>query len=93
MGERTLDSSQIEAALVDPSAVFEDPSDVVRSLGASNAEKIKILHRWEYDVREEEVAQEENMRGELRVTLSQVLDALNALGAGPDHRHPSPAKQ
>jgi len=93
MAARTLDPDQIAAALIDPSALFEVPADVVRSRGASNDEKVRILHRWEYDVREEEVAQEENMRGELRVTLSQVLDALNALGAGPDHRHPSPAKQ
>ena len=93
MAVKTLDKSMIDAALLDPSVVFDCPVDVVLARGASDAEKIRILHRWEYDIREEEVAQEENMPGELPVRLSHVLDALKALGAGPDHRHPSPAKQ
>jgi hypothetical protein len=93
MAVKTLDKPMIDAALLDPSVVFDCPADVVSARGASDAEKVRILHRWEYDIREEEVAQEENMPGELPVRLSQVLDALTALGAGPDHRHPSPAKQ
>lgn len=93
MAAKTLDPDQIQAALVDPSALFSTPADVVEALGVSNADKVRILHRWEYDVREEEVAQEENMPGELQVKLSQVLDALAALGSGSDHRHPSPSKQ
>jgi len=93
MTTRILDSNLIEVALLDPSTVFACPVDVVSAMGVSHADKIRILHRWEYDVREEEVAQEENMAGDLPVTLSHVLDALRMLGAGPDHRHPSPAKQ
>jgi len=93
MTAQTLNAEQIKAALLDPSRVFACPVDVVSALGISDSEKIRILRRWEYDVREEEVAQEENMSGDLPVTLSHVLDALMALGAGPDHRHPSPNKQ
>ncbi len=93
MNARTLDADRIRAALLDPSSVFECPVDVAMALGVSHAEKIRILRRWEYDVREEEVAQEENMPGDLPVTLKDVLDALGKLGAGPDHRHDSPAKQ
>ncbi|MCJ2181022.1 hypothetical protein [Novosphingobium album (ex Hu et al. 2023)] len=90
---RNLDAEQVKAALLDPSVVFERPADVVSAPGISGAEKIKILHRWEYDVREEEVAQEENMSGDLPVTLSDVLEALKELGSGPAHGYPSPSKQ
>ncbi len=92
-GARRLDEGQIERALLDPSTVFACPRDVVASSGISDAQKIEMLRRWEYDVREEEVAQEENMAGDMPVTLSHVLDALNQLGAHPGHDHPSPAKQ
>ena len=69
MAVKTLDKSMIDAALLDPSVVFDCPVDVVLARGASDAEKIRILHRWEYDIREEEVAQEENMPGELHAHL------------------------
>ncbi|MBD3773129.1 MAG: hypothetical protein IE921_06065 [Rhodobacteraceae bacterium] len=88
-----LKEEKIKTALVDPSAVFEHPVDVVTALGITDAVKIEILRRWEYDVREEEVAQGENMAGELPVMLSDVLDALHRLGAHADHGHSSPSKQ
>ena len=55
--------------------------------------KVEILRRWEYDVREQEVAEEENMTGALPVRLSHVLDALNMLHVPPGQIHPSPTKQ
>ncbi len=93
MAERTVREEEIKAALLDPSIVFACPRDVVAALGVSDAQKIEILRRWEYDVREEEVAQEENMAGDLPVALSDVLDALNRLGSHPDDEHHSPTKQ
>lgn len=93
MTERTLQEEQIAAALLDPSIVFACPGDVVAARGLTSAQKMEILRRWEYDVREEEVAQEENMSGNLPVTLSHVLDALNCLGASPENEHHSPTKQ
>lgn len=93
MAQRALREEQVKAALRDPSTIFACPSDVVAALGVSDAQKIEILRRWEYDVREEEVAQEENMSGDLPVTLSHVLDALHRLGAHPDEEHHSPTKQ
>lgn len=93
MTAKRSDADLMKAALVDPSRVFDCPRDVVSASGIPDAEKVRILHRWEYDVREEEVAQEENMKGPLTVTLIDVLDALHALGAGPDDRHPAPVKQ
>lgn len=93
MAERTLSEEEIAAALQDPSIVFACPNDVVVVHGVTSAQKVDILRRWEYDVREEEVAQEENMAGNLPVTLSHVLDALNRLGGGSHDEHHPPTKQ
>jgi len=93
MTERIMRDEEIAAALLDPSMVFACPSDVVAARGLTSTQKMEILQRWEYDVREEEVAQEENMSGNLPVTLSHVLDALNRLGAGKENEHRSPTKQ
>lgn len=93
MVRKILTAEECDNALLDPSAVFSCPADVLGIEGVADSCKVEILRRWEYDVREEEVAQEENMSGDLPVTLSHVLDALNMLGARPSHKHPSPAKQ
>jgi hypothetical protein len=53
----------VEKALLDPSLVFKTTEEVLASNELSREQKIKILHRWEYDVRELEVAEEEGMRG------------------------------
>jgi len=45
--------------------------------------KVEMLHQWELDLREEMVAEEENMATNepSTVTLDEVLDALRSLGA------------
>ena len=93
MATKVLTAEEREKALLDPSAVFACPADVLGIEGVADSYKVEVLRRWEYDVREEEVAQEENMSGDLPVSLSHVLDALNRLRISPSHEHPSPAKQ
>ena len=82
----------VEKALVDPGSVFKTPGDVVASNELSREQKIKILHRWEFDVRELQVAAEEGMEGPQPVTLDAVLRALNALGAPADTERFAPTK-
>lgn len=53
----------LDQALLDPTSVFSRPEDVVREVDLSRLDKIRILKRWEYDARELEVADEENMGG------------------------------
>lgn len=69
-------------ALVDPTRVFASPKEVLLSQVLSNDQKIKILKRWESDLREILVAQEENMQGkDVLDIFEQVREALHALDA------------
>src|SRR5262247_1065003 len=66
----------VEKALLDPGLVFKTPGEVLANNELTRAQKIEILRRWEYDVRELQVADEEGMEGPEPVTLDAVLDAL-----------------
>jgi hypothetical protein len=83
----------IDKALVDPALVFKAPEEVVADNELSREQKIKILQRWEYDVRELQVAEEEGMEGPQPVTLDVVLRALRALGTPADTERSAPTKQ
>ena len=85
----------VKKALLNPSAVFERPEEIVQSNELSRDQKIEILGRWEYDVRQLQVADEESMTAPRPepVTLDAVLKALRALGAPADVEHSAPTKQ
>lgn len=82
----------IEKALLDPALIFKNPGEVLQNQELSRSQKIEILKRWEYDVRELQVAEEESMRGPQSVTLDTVLNALRSLGAETKERS-APTKQ
>ena len=83
----------VEKALLDPALVFKTPEEVLADNELSREQKIKILRRWEYDVRELQVAEEEGMEGPQPVMLDVVLRALRALGAPADTERSAPTKQ
>ncbi len=83
----------VEKALVDPALVFKTPEEVVTNRELSREQKIKILHRWEYDARELQVAEEEGMEGPQPVTLEAVLRALSSLVAPGNTERSAPTKQ
>ena len=83
----------VEKALLDPGLVFKTPGEGLANNELTRAQKIEILRRWEYDVRELQVADEEGMEGPEPVTLDTVLDALRTLGAPEDTEHSAPTKQ
>ena len=83
----------VEKALLDPGLVFKTPGEVLANNELTRAQKIEILRRWEYDVRELQVADEEGMEGPEPVTLDAVLDALRTLGAPKDTENSAPTKQ
>jgi hypothetical protein len=85
----------VKKALTDPSAVFKKPQEVIETDGLSREQKIEILRRWEYDVRELQVADEEGMApvDPQPVVLDSILNALRTLGAPADIERSAPTKQ
>ena len=83
----------IEKAILVPHNFFATPKDVIQSENLSRDQKIKILRSWEYDARELEVAEEENMVGAEEAILDQIIFALRSLDAEYNLDHTSPTKQ
>ena len=73
------DRVDLNRAMLNPSAVFLRPEDVVERDDLTREQKIEVLRRWEYDARQLDVAEEENMGGEGQDMLYRVLKALEAL--------------
>ncbi len=83
----------VKKAMLDPTMVFEDPQDVVATDELTRDQKIEILHRWEYDARELEVAEEEAGMAVLRPEMFDlVVQALHTLGVERDTEHTPPTK-
>lgn len=85
----------IEKALLNPVAIFKTPQQVIDTNDLSREQKIEVLRRWEYDVREIQVLDDESTTAKetQAVTLDSVLTALRSLGAPVDVEHTAPTKQ
>jgi hypothetical protein len=81
--------------LGDPSIIFKRPQEVVEKSDLSRDQKIEILRRWEYDLRELQVADEEGMPAAdaPAVSLDAVLNALRSLGETSESERSAPTKQ
>jgi hypothetical protein len=80
-------------ALLDPTAVFHSPDDVLQRHDLSREQKIEILRRWEYDARALQVAEDESMlASQPQPPLEQVLLALRKLGVEFDPQSSAPTK-
>jgi hypothetical protein len=90
VAQMTIDLDQ---AMLDPTAVFQAPEDVLTQADLSREHKIDLLRRWEYDARELEVAEEEGMPASQPALLERILQALHALGAWGDPDRVAPTKQ
>jgi hypothetical protein len=83
----------VKKAMLDPTMVFEDPKEVVANDELTRDQKIEILHRWEYDAHQLEVAEEEAGMGVRRPEmLDRVFRALHTLGVERDTEHTPPTK-
>jgi outer membrane lipoprotein SlyB len=74
-------AGDLERALLDPTAVFKFPEEVLQRTDLSHGQKAAILRRWAYDARELEVAEDEGMRDGEPDLLDRVLRALDELKA------------
>ncbi len=87
------DAIDLSKAMLDPTAVFRGPEDVLQRAELTRAQKIEILRRWKFDALELQVAEEENMGSEQPSDiLDRVLQALHALNASPGSEHSPPTK-
>jgi hypothetical protein len=77
--EASPQAGDLERALLDPTAVFRAPEQVLERDDLSNEQKAAILRRWAYDARELEVAEDEGMRDGEPDLLDRVLHTLNEL--------------
>ena len=83
----------VNKAMLDPLTVFKDPKEVVANEELTRDQKIEILHRWEYDARQLEVAEEEaGMASDHPETFDLVVEALHTLGVERDTEHTPPTK-
>ena len=82
-----------EKAILNPGSEFTCSKDVLKQQTITREQKIKILRRWEYDARELEVAEEENMCGGPPSMLSDILTALHRLDSEIDPEYSPPTKQ
>ncbi len=85
--------NRYEKARLDPTSVYRNPAQVLDDGSLSDEQKISILRRWEYDARELEVAEEENMGGDKPDLLDEVMQTLHTLHATIDTEHTPPTKQ
>lgn len=76
MPPRNLD---LDRALLDPSAVFRAPEEVIQHPALTRHQKIEILRRWAYDATELLIADDENMPPGEEPLLDRIHQALDTL--------------
>jgi len=85
-----------ELAKIDPSKIFNHPSEILADDTLTRDDKIDILHRWAYDEREMSVAEEENMLNHSNHQYN-ILDEINKclleLGVDSTKAEHPPTKQ
>ena len=76
-----MQNIDIEKVIYNPASIFKTPYEVLTTeFPLSKAQKIELLERWAYDVREREVAESENMHSESEVDiLDDILVVLGKL--------------
>ena len=80
-------------ALLNPTRIFSEPQDVVANKTLSDDQKIEILHRWEYDAHELEVAEDEaGMTVRRPEMFDLVVEALHSIGVQRDTEHTPPTQ-
>jgi hypothetical protein len=90
--------NRFSKVLGDVSREFDEPRDIVISNDLSLEQKIKLLREWEIDLRELQVAAEENMAGDASSgstaeLLRQCRRALAGLGVAEGDSGGAPTKQ
>jgi hypothetical protein len=86
-----MHNARFEDALADVGKCFANPNEILGSDNLSHQQTVKLLRQWEFDLRENLVASEENMmsettpEGQSAELLRGVRKALMSIGA-VDHK-------
>jgi hypothetical protein len=86
-----INNARFDEALTDVGKVYAQPKDIIDADDLSYQQKVKLLRQWEFDLRENLVASEENMmnetspEGHSAELLRGVRKALISIGA-VDHK-------
>jgi len=93
-----MHSNRFSEVLGDVSRAFDRPRDILGSQDLSTEQKIKLLREWEFDLRELQVASEENMTadtssGTIAELLRECRLMLARLGAADGGAGGAPTKQ
>lgn len=83
----------LERAMLDPSAVFATPEEVLTRPGLTRDQRIEILKRWHYDATDIAVAVEEGMPGGEETLLRRITLALESLVGTVDQERTGASKQ
>jgi hypothetical protein len=83
----------LDKTLINPADVYSEPNQVLQDASLDREQKMETLKRWEYEARELEVAEEENMVGDAPSILRDVLKAILELEGGGASEHTAATKQ
>jgi len=67
-----------------PATYFSSPMEIVETEKLQTGAKLIALKQWEFEVRQLDVASEENMNALSKTTLQDVHQAMRALGHDPE---------
>lgn len=90
---RRSEQIDFELAVLDPSAVFATPEEILTCNTLSRRQKIRLLQQWQYDASSIAVAEEEGMISDSELLLQRILQALHRLTGGVDVARTGPTKQ
>lgn len=82
----------VDDVLFNPTRYFTLPSEVIDCVELDADQKIALLLNWEWDVKQQEVAEEENMTGHYVDLLHDIKQTLQKLGISADIMHTSTDK-
>lgn len=84
---------ELDRILLNPSAIYDLPAQVVADEQLTKEAKIEVLRRWEYDACELSVAGDEGMQASGGELLQLITSALRSLSVEIDTEHTPPTKQ
>jgi hypothetical protein len=92
MTKISITNQDVDDVLFNPTRYFSSPVEVVETTELELDQKIALLLNWEWDVKLEEVAEEENMISQTPDILQEIKLALIKLGVTADIQHTSAGK-